>query len=275
MTTLPTNQIHEHKLVKGLPRWADDDERLIRLAADITEHGIIEPLKVTARGELVDGRHRWRAAKRLKLPEVPVIEVADDQVVAVILSTLSHRRHYTKGQRAYLSVPLFAPVIAEAQARRLANLKQSGGSKVPPFGLTPEEVAEQVGVSRELLDQARRLHKAFEDHPELREQFEPLILDPDGGIGLGAALAGIAGKLKTTGQTPRVDRNSHLHKFTSGLSGLSRAAAGWDKWDPEVRDFAANHVRKTVRAFPDDLLDVMAAALRSERRERNQQHAVE
>lgn len=269
MITLPTNQIHEHKLVKSLPRWADDDDRLVRLAADIAEHGIIEPLKVTARGELVDGRHRWRAARRLKLPVVPVIEVADDQVVAVILSTISHRRHYTKGQRAYLSVPLLAPAIAEAEARRLTALK-SGKPTKAAYGLTIDDLAVQVGVSRELLDHARRLHQTWLDHPELREQFEPLILDPDGGIGLGAALAGIAGKLKSTGQSPRVDRNSHLHKFTAGLSGLRRAAAGWDDWAPEVRDFAAEHVRKTVRAFPDDLLAVMGATLRAERRDRQQ-----
>lgn len=59
------------------PRTEVNPEKLVELADSIREHGVIEPLLVTKKGdqqyELIAGERRWRAAKLAGLETVPVV----------------------------------------------------------------------------------------------------------------------------------------------------------------------------------------------------------
>lgn len=58
------------------PRQHFDDEALTELAQSIKQHGILQPLVVTAIDDgyqIIAGERRWRAAKLAKLPAVPAI----------------------------------------------------------------------------------------------------------------------------------------------------------------------------------------------------------
>ena len=58
------------------PRKSFDDEKILELAQSIKEHGIIQPILVNKKDNnyvIVAGERRWRAAKFLKLKEVPAI----------------------------------------------------------------------------------------------------------------------------------------------------------------------------------------------------------
>ncbi len=58
------------------PRQSFDQEALEELAASIKEHGVIQPIVVTPKGdsyEIVAGERRYRASKLAGLSEVPVI----------------------------------------------------------------------------------------------------------------------------------------------------------------------------------------------------------
>lgn len=71
--TLPISQLRANA---DQPRRYFDEEALEELAASIKEHGIIQPIVVTPKGEeyeIVAGERRFRAAKRAGVDRVPVI----------------------------------------------------------------------------------------------------------------------------------------------------------------------------------------------------------
>jgi ParB family chromosome partitioning protein len=123
------------------PRTHFDDSALEELAASIREHGIIQPLIVSERGndryELVAGERRWRAAQQAGLERVPVIvrETTQQQLLELAL--------IENVQRADLNP------IEEAHA--YTALKEE-------FGLSDGDIARRLGKgSREAIVNTRRL----------------------------------------------------------------------------------------------------------------------
>ncbi len=71
--TLPIAVLHANP---DQPRRAFDEEALEELAASIKEHGVIQPIIVTPKGEgyqIVAGERRYRASKKAGLKDVPVV----------------------------------------------------------------------------------------------------------------------------------------------------------------------------------------------------------
>jgi hypothetical protein len=89
-----------HPAADVWPMMADDE--IDALAADIKANGLIHPLVVTPKGELLDGRNRFAACARAGVE--PATVVYDGDPVAYVLSANNHRRHITKGQRAMAGV---------------------------------------------------------------------------------------------------------------------------------------------------------------------------
>lgn len=138
---VPVNAIGPNPLQ---PRQSMDSESLAELAASIREHGLIQPLIVTrverpegeVRYQLVTGERRWRAAQMAGLPTVPVIvrEASSRQMLEwALVENL---------QRTDLNP------LEEAHAYRTLMVE---------FGLTQEQVAEEVGKSRAAVTNALRL----------------------------------------------------------------------------------------------------------------------
>lgn len=124
------------------PRLTFDDIQLDDLAASIREHGIIQPLIVSAAPggyALVAGERRLRAAQRAGLSSVPVIvrETTPQQLLELAL--------IENIQRADLN-PLEEAIAYQA-------LKDS-------FGLSDEAIAQRLGIaSRVTIANTRRLLK--------------------------------------------------------------------------------------------------------------------
>src|SRR5262245_63022792 len=132
------------------PRTQFDEQALEDLAASIREHGIIQPLIVSERGEglyeLVAGERRWRAAQRAGLNRVPVIvrETTPQQLLELAL--------IENVQRADLNP------LEEAQAYQ---------ALWEEFGLSDSQIARRVGKnSREVIANTRRLLKLV---PEVQD----------------------------------------------------------------------------------------------------------
>jgi ParB family transcriptional regulator, chromosome partitioning protein len=137
---LPTSDIRENP---RQPRTQFDEQALEDLAASIREHGIIQPLIVSERGEgsyeLIAGERRWRAAQRAGLDRVPVIirETTPQQLLELAL--------IENVQRADLNA------LEEAQAYQ---------ALWEEFGLSDSQIAQRVGKnSREVIANTRRLLK--------------------------------------------------------------------------------------------------------------------
>lgn len=135
---VPTGSIQQNP---RQPRTYFDEQALAELAASISEHGIIQPLIVSKRGEesyeLIAGERRWRAAQRAGLERVPVIvrETTPQQLLELAL--------IENVQRADLNP------LEEAQAYQA--LKDD-------FDLSDEAIARRLGKqSREAVANTRRL----------------------------------------------------------------------------------------------------------------------
>ncbi len=124
------------------PRLHFNQDELDELTASIREHGIIQPLIVSANDDgkytLIAGERRLRASRQAKLGNVPVVirEVSDQQQLEWAL--------IENVQRADLSP------LEEAEAYHQLS---------DEFGLSHEAIAKQVGKSRVAITNTLRLRK--------------------------------------------------------------------------------------------------------------------
>lgn len=264
----PISHIAFHPLIQILPRWADDSEDLLALAADIRERGIDQPLICSrtsgGKGEsgvlyLLDGRHRFFGAQMGGLKSVPVIVRQEEEAQSIVLNSLAQRRHYTKGALAYLSYPVISGTVYKQPGRPKKELPTelaiiSGGK------ISCEQAAAKLGFSRELFRQAGDLHERFAEHPELKQQFEPRLLS--GEIGLGHCIAGIGGKIATDGkeigQTVMTELLADAFK-----SVVIRVKRDWQKITHTDRlGLAKSTVELIVQKWPGELHESLYEALK-------------
>lgn len=74
-------------------------EELDRLAADIAENGLRNPIVLDTDGRILDGRNRWAACEIAGVKPDTVLFDGDDEA-AFVLSVNVARRHLTTGQQA-------------------------------------------------------------------------------------------------------------------------------------------------------------------------------
>jgi len=122
------------------PRIHFKEDDLAELAASIREHGVIQPLIVTAKLDgtftLIAGERRWQAAQKAGLRTVPVItrQANNQELLEIAL--------IENVQRSDLNS------LEEAEAYR---------QLVEEFGLSHEAVAKRVGKSRVAVTNTLRL----------------------------------------------------------------------------------------------------------------------
>lgn len=141
--SLPISQVQP-----GLnqPRKRFDEASLADLAESIRIHGIIQPLTVRRLSsgyyQIIAGERRWRAAKSAGLDEVPVVIIeADDRKVMEL------------------------GLIENLQREDLNPAEEARGYQVlmEDYGLTQEQVAQQMGKSRPAIANTLRLLALPED----------------------------------------------------------------------------------------------------------------
>lgn len=131
------------------PRRKFDEEKIDELAESIKEHGIIEPLvvkKVDSRYQIIAGERRWRAARKAKLKEVPVVlgDYSESEIVEVALIENIQREDLNP--------------IEEALAYKCL---------IDEHGLRQEEVAAKVSKKRVTITNSLRLLKLDERVQEM------------------------------------------------------------------------------------------------------------
>lgn len=137
---------------RNQPRKAFNEEALQVLADSISAHGVLQPIVVRSAAaadadentkkllegkyRIISGERRWRASKMAGLTEIPVVvkELNDTEASAVMLVENLQREDLT-------------PVETAKGLRRL----------IEEFGLTHEETAKLVGISRPNLTNSLRL----------------------------------------------------------------------------------------------------------------------
>ena len=125
---------------KDQPRQDFDELELQALADSISEHGVIQPLTVRELSsgyyQIIAGERRWRAARLAGLRDIPavIIEADDRKVMELAL-------------------------IENLQRQDLNPVEEALGYQalIADYGLTQEEAAKQVGISRPAVANALRL----------------------------------------------------------------------------------------------------------------------
>jgi hypothetical protein len=251
----------------GLDLQAEHDALILSL-----DHlGIVEPIKAYREGRKwisVDGRHRleWLDGKTSKRLKVPLIEISKADAEKIIEASVIGRRHWTKGQRAWLGV-MQHPEVCEAAEGRPKNSDSVGVS------LTATSLASRLGVSADIVSQAVQLYRLFFAPGEKtgspaaieaaarKVKYEHRIW---GGAGLGGVLAGIAGG-DATGDKPKAPTG--FHHLDAPLASLSRLGKVFMSWDPEERAKAQALIVARVRGgegaegWPDEFRQALAEAL--------------
>ncbi len=140
-----SNRVLEIKLEKIVanpdqPRTHFSEQGIDDLVASIKEHGIIQPLVVTKKGddgyEIIAGERRFRASKKAGLKTVPVIVREADEQTKLELALIENI------QREDLN-----PVEMASAYKRL----------IDEFSLSQEDVAKQVGKSRPAVTNTLRM----------------------------------------------------------------------------------------------------------------------
>lgn len=280
--------LRAHPAIKAMPRWPKASEEWRAFVEDIRDHGLRHPVLVTKDGLVIDGWTRVMAARDLQLAAVPVEEVAGTEAFQIIMREMCLRRNLTKGQRAYLAWPMFKPLAAELEARHIEGLKSGKIATLPTlsnsvgqgaYDKAEDALGAQIGVSGELLRQARTLHEVFSGErrkfatytlktppEELRAFWEPRILDLEKPMGLGLVLKGMSGKDATEGGEKGVSPVTQLEFFEDGLAALKTVFAPdrWAKTDGQFRQRIVTDFRLAAAAWPADVRRQIAQALLDE-----------
>ncbi len=135
--TLPIYKVEPNR---NQPRQDFDEEELQALADSISVHGIVQPLTVreleSGFYQIIAGERRWRAARLAGLNEVPAVIIDADDKKTMELA-----------------------LIENLQRQDLNAVEEALGyqSLMQEYGLTQEQVSEQVGKSRPAVANALRL----------------------------------------------------------------------------------------------------------------------
>lgn len=124
---------------KNQPRKSFDEEKLEALSDSIKEHGIIQPIIVTQKGDLytiVAGERRWRAAKKAGIKKIPVII-----------------REYDDAATAEIAL------IENLQREDLNPIEEAMGYRalMDEYNFTQEEISVKLGKSRSAIANSVRL----------------------------------------------------------------------------------------------------------------------
>jgi len=178
------------------PRTGIDAAKLDELAASIREHGVVQPILVRPFGdhfELVAGERRWRGAQLAGLSTVPAMvrSLSDQQSLEIALVENLQREDLNP--------------IEEARAYR---------SMVDSVGLTQDEIARRIGVSRPAVSNALRLLSLA---PEVQSMVEGGRLS----AGHARALVGVDGAQQIRIAESIVARNLNVRQVEQLLKRMA------------------------------------------------------
>jgi DNA modification methylase len=152
--------------IKVTRRFRKDLGDIQALAESIKEVGLIHPVVINSRNELVAGYRRLEAAKLLGWERIPAVRMDIDPIQGVYHENL-FRKDLTVRERLAIADAL-EPVEREKARGRLKTHTKAGYGKLPEAekGAATERVAKAVGWSRRTYEKAKAVAQAAEENPE-------------------------------------------------------------------------------------------------------------
>jgi ParB-like chromosome segregation protein Spo0J len=125
-------QFTPSKLDSGIARIL---ATLMRWARSLSELGLLQPIVITSDGQLIDGRRRLEAVKRLGWPDVRVTVVDIDGIVRGEYAANAYRKDFTPSEQVAITEAV-TQRERELARQRMTLGKVSTGSAEPIPGWT-------------------------------------------------------------------------------------------------------------------------------------------
>ena len=152
------------KLATLFPPMSDDEFQ--NLKSDIEKNGVIEPIWVHV-GEVIDGRHRYKACIELDI-DCPMREYEGDDILSFVLSLNMHRRHLTASQRALIAAEL--ATLGKGQHRE-NEVTQAEAAKIMGTSVASLKKAKKVLDDEDMVEKVRNgditIHAATKKDDEI------------------------------------------------------------------------------------------------------------
>jgi ParB-like chromosome segregation protein Spo0J len=147
--------LEPHPLAEIIP--AMDESEFAELVADVNARGIMEPV-VLYEGKILDGRHRYRAAREAGR-SVDFTEYTGTDPLGYVVALNIRRRHLSASQKATIAL------VIEEEISKKAKVNMAEGGRVSQDRETlsagpvhaAKKAAEIVGVSSGYVSDAKRI----------------------------------------------------------------------------------------------------------------------
>jgi DNA methylase/ParB-like nuclease domain len=159
----PLHIIIDEEYSKLVPPLTEKEYQGLKSSIEID--GQHYPVTVNEQRILLDGHHRYRACKELKIePRVEVKSFSSKiKEIEYVVNVNSKRRHMNEWQKAQMYYNLEAAYIKYARERQLSGLKK--GNKLPSLspdnngekGRTGEKIAALAGLSPATYNRAKKI----------------------------------------------------------------------------------------------------------------------
>lgn len=165
-----------HPIANLMPEMSDEDFQALK--QDIAENGLLEAIWLTD-GQIIDGRHRWRACQELGiLPDFREYEgdISTAGLVRFVISLNERRRHLSSSQKAVIALEVERILSDDARKRQghrsdldsQVNISQKIEQSLIDYsdGRSAQQAATLTGTNRQYVSDAKRIER---DNPELIE----------------------------------------------------------------------------------------------------------
>lgn len=265
---LPLERVYLHAALQAVdPMPLDDTVEMAALAQSVRERGVIEDGKVVPSqtpGEwmLVDGRRRFAACRMAGRETFPAKVVREQDAQEIITATLALRKHFTKGALAFFCLRWLEPVAQASIARKKSKLKRGADSEQEsPADYLPrlEDECIRLGFSADIYHQAARVREIFAEDADYKARLEPKIYSGD--VGLGAVIAGYAGRSATKGPGKKLAVNyltldakgNATGLLPKAITTLTNGFAVWANLDLQARAALKKQWDALTAIVPTDL----------------------
>lgn len=150
----PLVNVRVHAAAELFPLLQGD--QFTELVNDIREHGLREPIVFTPDGQLLDGRNRYRACKKIQ-DEEPTRRTEHSEPWAYVISTNVHRRHLSESQRAMIAAKIAERHDGQRGASKKAQPIGEASSSVKPLPPSQKEAAALLNVGTTSIGRARKV----------------------------------------------------------------------------------------------------------------------
>jgi len=171
INNVPVSKLSEHKKASKLIPMMTSDE-WIKFIKSIKESGIHEPIHINEKYEVLDGRHRLKAAKELEIETLQVIKhtFTDDEEIKFVRDTAIERRNLTPAQRLNIVLEteeVINSIYAEGRKKMSVGGKKKKVSSMDESREQPhnsvKKIAEMAKVSKAQVNRIKKLKKENPD----------------------------------------------------------------------------------------------------------------